>query len=218
MVGVRKKRKRPGYYRCGKMVLSDAQKALAMAKYLKTIVNVEIKHFDVQQTSAAIGTTPIITQLSNIPQGDTTITRDGNQCKVLGIDFGFVIAQHASATISTIRVMLVCDNQTNGVIYVAGDLLEDVTATDAVVSPRNLDNSRRFQVLYDRFFQFTDNGHEIQVVRPRSFKVSKMLRFDGSTPSIADLTEKSLSLFAVSSEATNTVAMTSFTRLRFVDN
>ena len=32
---------------------------------------------------------PVIVQLSNIPQGDTTITRDGAQCKVLAIELSY---------------------------------------------------------------------------------------------------------------------------------
>ncbi len=52
--------RRPGYVSCGKMVYSDASKALAMAKYLKSVVNVEYKNFDTQTLASAIGQTPAI--------------------------------------------------------------------------------------------------------------------------------------------------------------
>ncbi len=209
--------RRPGYRACGKMVVSDAAKALALARGVKRLLNVEIKNFDTQQTTVAVSVTPIILEISNIPQGDTTITRDGAQCKVLSIELSYQINQNASATISSFRIMLVCDKQTNEAVYSSGDLLQDLTQNDAIVSPRNLDNTRRFQVLYDRVHTFSSSGTRIFVTKKR-FKLNKILRFDANTSSIADLTENSLSLFMLSSESSNHVAITSFTRLRYVDN
>ncbi len=57
---------RPTYVRCNKKVISDASKALAMAKYLKSVVNVEFKNHDVQVTNTAISSTAVISQLTNI--------------------------------------------------------------------------------------------------------------------------------------------------------
>ncbi len=213
----KKKRRKPGYGSCAKMVYGDAQKALKVALGVKRLLNIEIKNFDVQQTGTTLNSTPSIQQLSNIPQGDTTITRDGAQCKVIGIDFKYLMNQNASATLTFVRIMLILDKQTNQAIYAAGDLLEDVTTTDAIVSPRNLDNKRRFTVLYDRVHTFQDSGTSTVNVK-KFIKKDLILRFDGSTPSIADLTQNSLSLFQVSNEPTNAPAITSFVRLRYVDN
>ncbi len=209
--------KRPGYISCGKMVLSDAQKALNLALGLKRLVNVEVKNFDVQQTAVSISTTPVIVQLSNIPQGDTTITRDGAQCKILSIDFNMHVVRNASAAVTIVRLILVCDKQTNQAIYTSGDLLEDITSNDNIESPLNLDNKFRFTVLWDRRFNLSAPYSGVGMVRKR-VSMNKILRFDGSTPSIADLTSNSLSLLQVSNESTNTPNITMFSRLRFVDN
>ncbi len=212
-----KKRTGPGYKACGKMVYSDAKKALGIAKHLKRLVNVEIKNFDVQQTNTTIAGSPVIIQLSNIPQGDTTITRDGAQCKVLALELSIFLTRHSSSTNSTVRLMLVCDKQTNQAIYVNSDLLEDVTIIDGLVTRYNLDNKFRFSVIWDRLFHINEGSSSSKSFK-KTFRMNKILRFDGNTPSIADLTSNSLSLVQVSNEATNTPSITMFSRLRYVDN
>lgn len=212
----KKKYTRPGYKSCGKMVFGDAKKALAIASSLKRLVNVEIKNFDVQQTAIGVANVPVIVQLSNIPQGDTTITRDGAQCKVLSLELSLRIVLNTSAVATVVRFLLVCDKQTNQAIYLNTDLMEDISANDALVSPYNLDNKYRFQVLWDRTFVLSSaTGNR---TFKRIFRMNKLLRFDGSTPSIADLTSNSYSLVQFSNEATNTPAVTMFSRLRYVDN
>ncbi len=57
----RKKYSRPGYGACGKMVYGDAQKALAMAKSVKRLINVEIKNHDLQLTGTLLSDVPGIT-------------------------------------------------------------------------------------------------------------------------------------------------------------
>ncbi len=208
---------RPGYASCGKMVWGDAKKALTLAQGLKRLVNVEIKNHDVQQTVVNLTTTPVIIQLSNIPQGDTTITRDGAQCKVLAIEMNVQIHAVASSSISTVRLLLVCDKQTNQAIYVNTDLLEDVTISDNLVTPLNLDNKFRFNVIWDKVYTLPLNGQSVRNIK-KVFRMSKILRFDSSTPSIADLTSNSFSLVQMANEGTNLPTITMFSRLRFVDN
>ncbi len=214
----RKKSYRPGYRACGSMVAGDARKALTIAKSIKRLINVEVKNFDVQLTGTAITDTPLITQLSNIPQGDGVSARDGAQCKMIGLELSFALNQSTSSAGGTqIRVMLVQDKQTNQAIYTAADLLEDVTQSDALVSPRNLDNMRRFSVLLDRTWVLNIAG-VTNILYKHYFKKDVLLRFDASTPSIADLTQNSMSLLLVGNEVTNDPTITLFARLRYVDN
>ncbi len=208
--------RRPGYKACGKMVYSDARKALSVAAGIKRLLNIEIKNFDSQQTAVNITTVPVIVQLSNIPQGDTTITRDGAQCKMIGVDFNYMLIRNGSSVIQRVRVMLVIDKQTNQAIYLNTDLLEDITVNDNIVAPRNLDNSHRFQVLYDRTHSL--NVTQSTVVVKKYIKKDLLLRFDGSTPSIADLTQNSLSMVQFQTDGGNLPSITSFIRLRYVDN
>ncbi len=214
----KKRNSRPGYKACGSMVVSDARKALAMAASLKRLINVEVKNFDVQQTNVTVANSVQIIQLSNIPQGDTTITRDGAQLKMIGYQFNYSITQSSNATSAThFRIMLVLDKQTNQAIYASTDLFEDASGSDAIVSPRNLDNKRRFQVLYDRVHTFSASGSN-GVTSKKYISKDILFRYDASTPSIADLTQNSLSLVQFSTEDTNTPTITFFGRMRYVDN
>lgn len=209
---------RPGYGRCAKMVYSDASKALTIAKGLHRLLNVEIKNFDVQQTGVSVSQTAVIIQLTNIPQGDTTVTRDGNQAKMLGVDLNYTITVNDTPTIPRhlIRIMLVVDKQTNQAIYAIGDLLEDSTGLDNLVSPRNLNNKHRFTILYDRLHNLSI-AFSVAHVR-KYIKKEVLLRYDASTPSIADLTQNSLSLVQISNGTVNLPTITSFNRVRYVDN
>ncbi len=213
----KKKSSRPGYVFCGKMVYSDASKALAMAKYLKSVVNVEYKNFDVTTLSQVVGVTPIIVQLTNIPQGDTTNTRDGASVKIVSLRLAYTITTHASAPQTIARIMIVCDKQTNQAIYTAADLFQDPDTGENIISPRNLDNSRRFRVLYDKLHSYSNVGR-VGDYHQVNKKLQLKIRYDGSTPSIADLTQTSLSLVMICNQASNTCLVSHNTRLRYVDN
>ncbi len=210
-------RRRPGYRACGKMVISDASKALRLAQNVRRLINVEYKFIDTQNTTTGVSTTPVIVQLSNISQGDSTITRDGSQLKVLSIQWSYFMTMHASARISLFRCMLIKDKQTNQLVYTAADVLSDVIANDMIVSPYNRDNRKRFTILYDKVHMLEDNGRQI-AQNGQKFSQEQILRYDGNAGTIADLTQSSYSLLLVSTEPSNTVAFTSFIRLNFVDN
>lgn len=216
MVVPRKKYKRPGYRRCAKMVVGDAAKALALARRVKGMLNVEVKNFDTKQTATELTNTMVITQLTNIPRGDTTNERDGSQCKMVGVNLHYLLVVSATAPRTSVRILLVLDKQTNQAIYNIADLIEDTAASQNIISPRNLDNRHRFVVLYDRVHHLSLDFNTITV--KKYIKRNILLRYDASTPSIADLTQNSLSLIQVTNESTNKPTITSFIRVRFVDN
>ncbi len=215
-------RKRPSnfnkYAGRARTTLQVASTALSTAMAIKRLMNVEIKNFDTQLLGVAVTDTPLITQLTNIPVGDSTNQRDGSQCKMVGVRLTYLLNRNASGTNATfIRVMLVIDKQTNQAIYLTSDLLEDATSGDNIVSPRNLDNLKRFTILYDRTHILSATGGDGAKFN-KYFKKDLLLRFDASTSAIADLTQSSLSLWAVGSEPTNDPTITAFVRVRFVDN
>ncbi len=198
-------------------VANTAIKALTLAKKLKGLINVEFKEHNVQATTSAFSITPTITQLTNIDQGDSRLTRDGDQIKISSLSFRCIVGMNASAARTSIRIMIVKDKQTNSAIYAIGDLLEDTTANDALVSPINLDNRSRFIILMDKQLNMSDNW--TQLVKIKWFKkLQQKIIYDGTGNGIADLTTCSYSLVLISSEATNTPTITHFTRLRFIDN
>lgn len=212
-----KKYKRPGYKSCGRMVYSDASKALKMVSTLKTLVNVERKHFDDQTTATVQSETPILHPLAIVLQNATGTGRNGDQIKTLGSRLSYLIKISASAASTQFRVLLIQDKQCNGALPAAGDVLEDVTVTDAMVSPINLDNKYRFRILHDKVHQLSISGNQSVYVR-RQIKHMFKVRYDATAGAITDLTSNNLFLMLISSETTNTPVITFHHRLRFVDN
>ncbi len=209
---------RPGYWACGKMVLSDAKKALIMAQRIKASLNVEYKNHDLAFVNTAIvdGVGNIV-QLSNIPQGDTGESRDGSNVKITSIYIKGIFVLNPSATTSQYRILLIEDKQTNQAIYATADVLTTVVNKHSIVSPLNLDNQFRFKVLYDKMFDLSITGRQSRTFKIYK-KVNRRLRFDGSVPDITDLRSSSYSLLLIGSEATNAPTCLFESRLRFVDN
>ncbi len=185
---------------------------------IKRNLNVEKKEWNTTLTAATIvNGSGAIQQLTNIPQGDTTSSRDGSQCRVLSVQGKGIISQDPDAVQTVVRLMLVLDKQTNQAIYNTSDLLETVVNVASLIAPLNLDNKNRFIVLWDKIFSFSSNS---QTVRTFKFfkKLNLLLRYDASTPSIADLTSNSLSMVRISSEASMVPQLDIITRVRFIDN
>ncbi len=214
----RKKRKpRSPYFKTAGNALSVATKALSTAVAIKRLINVEKKFIDTQIASTAVPVGGLITQLTNIAQGDTNITRDGDQLKVVEIHVSLWYVFNVSATATAIRTLLIEDKQTNGAIFTAGNVLEDVTVFDNIVSARNADNMYRFNVLLDRVVNLAAGSGPTKSYK-RVFRMQKKLRYDGNAGDITDLASCSYALLFLATEATNTPTVTGFIRLKFIDN
>ncbi len=199
-----------------------ARQALYLGKKAISMMNVEYKCLDVSPATFAAPDGPgRITQLTNIAQGDTAVTRDGNQIKLTAINFKAIITCNVSATTigSTINCYLIEDRQTNGAIYASADLLASVVNTTSLVTPLNIDNKFRFRVLKRWIVHVNNEGHPRQTIKYyHQFGNQMKLRFDSNNGDITDLTSRSLSFLAIGNEAVNEPTVTMFSRLRFVDN
>ncbi len=215
----KKNNRKPSYYRHGMNALTLASNALTVANQVKKMINVEYKFLDTSETLMQIGSGANIFQISNIPQGDTESSRDGSQVKVVRINIRGTVRMNDSVPSTNVRVMLICDKQTNSAIYLHGDLLQNTAVDLNIVSPLNLDNKYRFHVLYDKNFLYSNNGKFNS-----QFNINKniqtRMRFDGATADIANITSSSYSLVVFSDE--NAPAgqpfLTFTARIRFVDN
>lgn len=186
-------------------------------RIIKKFLNVEYKLIDVSQTATAISATPSVIQLTNCQQGDAITNREGNQIKITRILIRYTVTINSSATSTFLRCILVLDRQTNGAQYTAGQLLQDVTVGDLVVSPLLLGNKYRFKILYDKVHRLQDVAN--QIVYKEIFKsVNLPIRYVSNNGDITDLTTNSLSFLICSTETTNTPAVTFYSRVRFIDS
>lgn len=189
--------------------------ALAAYRGASSLVNVEVKHADVSFTSA-VSSTPAVSYLSGIAQGDSNLTRDGNSVKLLGGRFTQVLTIDPSASTSYIRTMIVADTRGAGAAPSAADIFDSAT----VVGLPNLDTApNRFMILYDTFDTLSINGSRSVVHDFDLAKVANLhLMFNGTAATVGSSSGLTLWLISMSNEATNTVGRRSECRLFFVDN
>ncbi len=194
-----------------------ASRALTTAMALKRLLNVEYKFLDAQTQLTAIPNTGLNLDLTNSSQGDTDQTRDGNSIKVVALYGKMLFTQHANATSTFVRVVLVHDKQTNQANFSDADLFTDSTALDIIVSALNIDNKYRFHVLLDVTIALSAAGNTAKTLKFYK-KLNMPIRYDANAGDITDITSNSLTLVFFGSEATNTPSVTSFIRTRYVDN
>lgn len=203
--GYRRRRSRGNYIFYRRL----RNKMYRLARY----VNVEFKQHNIDY-GGTVNSTPAITQLTNIDQGDTDTTRDGSSIKITGIYLRGFARSNASTTNCIVRLIIVWDRQTNQAIYSADDLLYDSTQINSLL---NIDNGRRFRVLWDKAINLDLSSNYI---KPFAYykKLNLHIRYDNTGNGIADLTENSLSMLAFSTAATNAPTVDINFRLRYVDN
>lgn len=218
----KKYKKKTQYYKHGMNALNMASKSLAVAYGIKRLMNVEFKFIDTTNNNMEIpNAAGIIVQLTNIIQGDTDITRDGAQIKLMSLDFkADVVVDSAGATTGDrVAIFLVEDRQTNGVVYTTADLLADATAGDSLVSHLNLDNKYRFRVLKRWNMSLNLVGRSSVSIRyHKNFGNNMKLRYSTNNGNITDLASRSLSLLFIGNAGANTPQTTFSCRIRFVDN
>ncbi len=180
----------------------------------KTVASKERKFIDTQILNTAMSATGTITQLTNLTIGNTDTTRIGSKVTVVGVLLTYL--QNSDITTNT-RVMLVQDKQTNGAVYIPADVLQDVTAQDMIVSPRNSDNKRRFRVWLDKNHSFSVAGTGTRYFK-KFYKMNLPIRYDSNAGTIADLTSNSLSLLISTETAGAGVVNTVFARIFYTDS
>ncbi len=206
------------YKKYGMISLSVANKALNIALKIKRLLNVEYKFVDTQQTPA-VGITQagIFQDLPLTAQGTTVSTREGDQIKLMSLYLNYFGSMSASASASTVRVVIVHDKQPNGASATNSQIWDDATANDLIISPANLGNKYRFKVLYNKLHQMSISGNQ-NFRGSKYMKLAMPVRYSASAGTIADITTNNIQLWFISDEPTNLPAVRSFLRLRYVDN
>ncbi len=172
----------------------------------------ERKIIDTQLTSSASGTAPGLVQLTNLAQGNTDTTRIGNKIMITGIQFRYLVTDTVH---NVARVMIIQDKQTNGAIFAATQVLDDISAGDAIVSLRNRDEVKRFRVIHDAVHQISLTGQDSRYVS-KFVKLKIPVKYDANAGTIADIVSNSLALMHVSFLAST--AITAFVRVFYTDS
>ena len=194
---------------------------------------VALKHQLKREMKNKDGTVPASTQALNtgywqsitedIAQGDSSYKRngDGIDLQSLALRLNFE-AKSGAAVCQFARIFLILDKQANGKVggtdWIVKDILEDGTHADVDVPPkiterfRNLSESGRFQVLYDRRIQVNpDAGSSKTCAQIRKFIKFKNVHIKytkgESTGANSTIQDNNLWLLVVGDGLTGTVPL-----------
>lgn len=155
-------------------------KALMDTRAKRVVNRMAEKKWYTSHTAVDISQTGNIDWLSQIPQGDTDLTRDGDQCRLTSLSFkGNLIAASTDGT-NTVRIIIFKWNDNN--IVSAPDLDDILTATGTGEVPLGMyqqDNvrSKRFNILYDKLYSL-DDFHPQTIINTK-IKMRSPINFNG---------------------------------------
>lgn len=150
--------------------------------------------------------------ITGIPQGDTSATRDGNEIRVKSIDLRYKARIHASASTTTVRVVMA---RMKGTVSDTAPDWNDMFSEDDVLSLKDHRLAQRFHILYDRTHVLSSNGPQI-IQRKYYKKCDYKVKFNGTASS--DYESGNISVWFVSDQGTNVPTVDYTTRVSYTDS
>lgn len=189
-----------------------AHKAYKGVWYLKGLVNSEMFHI-INSASPTVSNTGSISSLTNIGQGDVISNRTGNSVLVRNLLIRLSLEQHASATFTFYRVMLVVDTQQIGD---TSPTIADILESSSTLSSLNTNEPGRFVVLKNWFLS-TDTGRGLtQYLEWYSDNLMLHVKYNGTASS--DIQRNGIYLVLLSDQATNTPTCFYNVKIGYHDN
>ncbi len=183
-------------------------------KFFDTALN------DLQINNTLTGQTFFV--LNNIAQGVTNASRIGQKVKMTSLYWQLAFEKLPADTSLNgyIRFMIIYDRQTNSALPNWASVLELTGSGNPVtelMSPNNLDQSKRYRVLHDQRLYFSKDFIEGRIVK-KYMKLGLTTQYDGTGGGIGDISTGSL-IFAATGHITTGGAVpvvSGVVRLRFV--
>lgn len=168
--------------------------------------------------NAEMSTTGVVTLVNGLTKGTDESNRIGRKVQIRSIQVDGNAAIKSAGLTQIDRVMLVKDRQPNGALPTVGDI---VTGGGAL-SVRNLDNRKRFKILWDHQFELAKYGTgqgETNRVKKYFKKKFETVFNSGDTGTIGDINTNALYFVVVGTGAPGTTAASSYynVRVRFTD-
>lgn len=196
----------------------EAQKRLKRlnnrVKRLEQGFDKEMKTYDDSRSGALPDTgSGEIACISDMAQGDTSITREGLVIQPRHLEYKFVCLAN-SATLYQARLIIFLDTQQSGTPPTAAQLLESDVSTAWIEH----DTRPRFRILRD-FWLVPDTGTRAAIVKRGIIKFPKNMRihYSGTTSGDASMAKNNLYIYCTSNTASGAPSLNLYTRLRFVD-
>lgn len=188
----------------------------------------EKKFFDTTDTVTVSTSSEIVPSLNLVPQDDTESGRIGRKITIKNIHLNGIFEHKATTDAGTAtqgRIILYQDKQCNGTAAASTDILQSATP----LSYRNLSESSRFNILWDKKFTLNTLVHDGSafgsVIRQfkKSIKCNIPIEFDASatTGAITTIRSNNIGILFVDTHTTGGAASDSYlfqARIRYTDN
>lgn len=178
------------------------------------VSGVEYNFLDTSTATAVLAQAPVITQLTNMAQGNAAGTRNGDSIVVTAINLNLMVRATGTDRCQ-FRVMIIHDKQTNGAIFTAANVLLSAAARLNIYSPYNLGNKFRFRVLFDKNYN-CNFDNESEIILKEYIKCNIKLRYSTNAGDITDLLSSSLGL--MTSGSTALCDIEHIIRIRYIDS
>ena len=196
------------------MVGSKVYRDLMWLKRKVSLLNVEVKHYDVTAASTinTVGAAVAFGQVSAIAQGDTENTRDGNSIKAISLHAKLNVLQDPTTPKNgRIRFVLLKQGYNDAYTPTYADVFNDAS----IDAYRNIEESSGYKVLYDKTLSL-DLLKNDRAFTQFSCPLSHHIKWDGANA--ADTTNGHIWYLVVCEAAANQPTFDLQTRLRYVDN
>lgn len=203
------------YKQCGYMVASDASKALAIARKLRALINVEYKTVQVTLPTAPT-TVAVVTHLSACGQNDDLSGRDGRKIKAFSIQVMGSLKMHETATATSTRIVVFIDHANQGTIPTLATWWDDEASFfNGEMRAQSPQTNARFIVIFDKLILQSDSGTKL--TRINFYKrLNHHITYTGTTA--ADEGLGTVWIMIASSEATNKPTLCLKSTFKWIDN
>lgn len=191
-----------------------AYSALKGVYYLKSLINVEMKKFDIDSSTSTSGN---VILFNEIGQGDTDQTRSGNSILMRSLSLRGYIKSNASATSTRVRLVIFIDKQQiSDTAPAQGDILDG--DQNSITANLNNNTVGRFSILANKVYTINQfiSGVAVTVPFKFFFRLQKHARYNGTTG--ADIQKNGVYMLVVHDEATNVPTIGYTSRLTYTDN
>jgi len=205
-----------------------AQKAWAASKYIMGFINTEVKVNDVSDTGTVVTNAGTVVNLSNIAQGTDISQRTGDSILLRHFRLGFYVRANATKLTNLCRILVIRDNEQDGVDPTPAQITSLTGTTIAPIGPFNYfmaqpanDRTHRFEILYDHIAHpVVQSEAEIEpVIFEKTYSNGdKHILFDDTAAADASNREGALFLYMISEDATLGPTVTYSARVMYCDN
>lgn len=200
-----------------KFAKKNPKKALGYAvdgvRLLKELVNVEKKFID-SATSGTITTTPVVTLLTGVAQGNDYNNRNGDSIKLHGLSIKYYDAKSSAAAESIFgRLLIVLDKDSRQ----ATPAYTDVMTSVSPAAHTNVDGHDRFVILADHMFTESEEERRAQVWE-KYIPLDIHAKYNSTGDTVTSCAQNHIYAMFVTDQPTNGSAFVLNWRVSFYDN